>query len=97
MAPALIAMDFGLMGPNYSISTACATSNYCIDAAYQHLVAGRADMIVCGGTEAAVNRVGLAGFIANRALSERNDALKKPLVLGTEIGMVLSLVREPEF
>ncbi|CAG9046044.1 beta-ketoacyl-ACP synthase II [Chlamydia abortus] len=74
MAPALIAMDFGLMGPNYSISTACATSNYCIDAAYQHLVSGRADIIVCGGTEAAVNRVGLAGFIANRALSERNDA-----------------------
>ncbi|ACZ32804.1 3-oxoacyl-(acyl-carrier-protein) synthase 2 [Chlamydia pneumoniae LPCoLN] len=74
MAPALIAMDFGLMGPNYSISTACATGNYCIDAAYQHLVSGRADMIICGGTEAAVNRIGLEGFIANRALSERNDA-----------------------
>ncbi|SPN74026.1 3-oxoacyl-[acyl-carrier-protein] synthase 2,3-oxoacyl-(acyl carrier protein) synthase II,Enoyl reductase domain of yeast-type FAS1,beta-ketoacyl-acyl-carrier-protein synthase II,Beta-ketoacyl synthase, N-terminal domain [Chlamydia serpentis] len=74
MAPALIAMDFGLMGPNYSISTACATANYCIDAAYQHLVSGRADMIICGGTEAAVNRIGLEGFIANRALSERNDA-----------------------
>ncbi|WP_080142046.1 beta-ketoacyl-ACP synthase II [Chlamydia suis] len=74
MAPALIAMDYGLMGPNYSISTACATANYCIDAAYQHLVEGRADVIVCGGTEAAINRVGLAGFIANRALSERNDA-----------------------
>lgn len=73
MASALIAMDYGLMGPNYSISTACATANYCIDAAYQHLLSGRADMIICGGTEAAVNRVGLAGFIANRALSERND------------------------
>lgn len=77
MASALVAIDFGLMGPNYSISTACATANYCIDAAYQHLISGRADMIICGGTEAAVNRVGLAGFIANRALSERNDAPEK--------------------
>lgn len=77
MAPAIVAMDFGLMGPNYSISTACATANYCIDAAYQHLISGRADMIVCGGAEAAVNRVGLTGFIANRALSERNDDPQK--------------------
>ncbi len=77
MASALLAMDYGLMGPNYSISTACATANYCMEAAYQHLLSGRADMIVCGGTEAAVNRVGLAGFVANRALSERNDAPEK--------------------
>lgn len=77
MASALVAMDLGLMGPNYSISTACATANYCIDAAYQHLLSGRADMIICGGTEAAVNRVGLAGFLANRALSGRNDAPEK--------------------
>ncbi|ANH78714.1 beta-ketoacyl-ACP synthase II [Candidatus Chlamydia sanziniae] len=74
MAPALIAIDYGLMGPNYSISTACATSNFCIEAAYQHLISGRADVIICGGTEAAVNRIGLEGFIANRALSVRNDA-----------------------
>lgn len=77
MASALVAIDYGLMGPNYSISTACATANYCIDAAYHHLLSGRADMMICGGTEAAVNRVGLAGFIANRALSERNDAPEK--------------------
>ncbi|WP_213357441.1 beta-ketoacyl-ACP synthase II, partial [Chlamydiifrater phoenicopteri] len=73
MAGALVAMDYGLLGPNYSISTACATGNYCIDAAYQHIVSGRADMIICGGSEAAVNRLGLNGFVANKALSQRND------------------------
>ncbi|MEG0036704.1 MAG: beta-ketoacyl-ACP synthase II [Victivallaceae bacterium] len=73
MAGAMIAMDFDFMGPNYSISTACATSNYCIEAAYNYLANGYTDLMFCGGAEAAVNVVGLQGFIANKALSERND------------------------
>ncbi|XP_071706437.1 3-oxoacyl-[acyl-carrier-protein] synthase I, chloroplastic-like [Rutidosis leptorrhynchoides] len=69
----LLAMDLGFMGPNYSISTACATSNFCFFAAAEHIRTGKADLIVAGGTEAPINPALLAGFIACRALSTRND------------------------
>ena len=67
------AMDVGFMGPNYSISTACATSNYCFYAAANHIRRGEADIIIAGGTEAAIIPIGLGGFVACRALSQRND------------------------
>ncbi|KAL2475045.1 3-oxoacyl-[acyl-carrier-protein] synthase I [Abeliophyllum distichum] len=73
MASALLAIDLGLMGPNYSISTACATSNYCFYAAANHIRRGEADLMVAGGTEAAIIPIGLGGFVACRALSQRND------------------------
>jgi 3-oxoacyl-[acyl-carrier-protein] synthase II len=74
MGGALLAIDLGFMGPNYSISTACATANYSIVAAANHIRLGHADVMLCGGAEAAIYPVGLAGFVANKALSERNDA-----------------------
>jgi 3-oxoacyl-[acyl-carrier-protein] synthase II len=74
MASALLAIEKGLMGPNYSISTACATSNYCFYAAANHIRRGEADVMVAGGTEAAIIPVGLGGFVACRALSTRNDS-----------------------
>lgn len=73
MGSALLAIDTGLMGPNYSISTACATANYCFYAAANHIRRGEADIMVAGGTEAAVTATGVGGFIACRALSQRND------------------------
>lgn len=73
MAGGLIAMDLGFMGPNYSISTACATSNNSIIAAAQHIMNGDADLMITGGTEAAVIPMGLAGFCACKALSKRNE------------------------
>ncbi|PNT61168.1 hypothetical protein BRADI_5g11060v3 [Brachypodium distachyon] len=73
MGSALLATDVGFMGPNYSISTACATSNYCFYAAANHIRRGEADVIVAGGTEAAIIPIGLGGFVACRALSQRND------------------------
>ncbi len=73
MGGALLAIDIGFMGPNYSISTACATSNYCIHAAAEHIRKGDADLMLCGGAEAPINPIGLAGFVAIKALSERND------------------------
>lgn len=73
MAGALLAIDLGFMGPNYSISTACATANYCFEAAANHIMNGEADIMVCGGTEAPIAPVGVAGFVACKALSERND------------------------
>ena len=71
---AILAIDLGFMGPNYSISTACATSNYCIHAAAEHIRKGEADLMLCGGSEASITPIGLAGFVACKALSERNDA-----------------------
>ncbi|GJT21333.1 3-oxoacyl-[acyl-carrier-protein] synthase I, chloroplastic-like protein [Tanacetum coccineum] len=77
MGSALLAIDTGLMGPNYSISTACATANFCFNAAGNHIRRGEADIMVVGGTEAAINPTGVGGFIACRALSQRNDEPQK--------------------
>lgn len=74
MGGALLAMDLGFMGPNYSISTACATSNNSIYSAAEHIRKGEADLMICGGSEAPITPIGLAGFVACKALSERNDA-----------------------
>ncbi len=73
MAGALLAIDLGFKGPNYSISTACATSNYCIHAAAQQIRDGKADVMLCGGAEAPITTIGLAGFVAIKALSTRNE------------------------
>jgi 3-oxoacyl-[acyl-carrier-protein] synthase II len=77
MGGALLAIDLGFTGPNYSISTACATSNYCIAAAAEHIRRGDADLMLCGGAEAPLTPIGVAGFIACKALSERNDDPQK--------------------
>uniref|UniRef100_A0A6I9QYI7 3-oxoacyl-[acyl-carrier-protein] synthase I, chloroplastic n=1 Tax=Elaeis guineensis var. tenera TaxID=51953 RepID=A0A6I9QYI7_ELAGV len=73
MGSALLAMDIGFMGANYSISTACATSNYCFYAAANHIRRGEADVMIAGGTEAPIIPMGVGGFVACRALSQRND------------------------
>ena len=76
MAGGLLAIDLGFTGPNYSISTACATANYSIVSAAQHIQRGDADLMVCGGTEAPINPIGVAGFVVMKALSERNDSME---------------------
>ncbi|XP_058108746.1 3-oxoacyl-[acyl-carrier-protein] synthase II, chloroplastic-like [Magnolia sinica] len=73
MGSAMLAMDLGWMGPNYSISTACATSNFCILNAANHIIRGEADVMLCGGSDAAIIPIGLGGFVACRALSQRNN------------------------
>lgn len=73
MSGALVAIDYGFMGPNYSISTACATANYAFVAAANHIRNGEADVMLTGGTEAPIIPVGLGGFVACRALSTRCD------------------------
>uniref|UniRef100_A0A8F9R5F1 beta-ketoacyl-[acyl-carrier-protein] synthase I n=1 Tax=Delphinium elatum TaxID=46247 RepID=A0A8F9R5F1_9MAGN len=73
MGSAILAMDLGWMGPNYSISTACATSNFCILNAANHIIRGEADVMLCGGSDAAIIPIGLGGFVACRALSQRNS------------------------
>ncbi|XP_021750239.1 3-oxoacyl-[acyl-carrier-protein] synthase II, chloroplastic-like [Chenopodium quinoa] len=73
MGSAMLAMDLGWMGPNYSISTACATSNFCILSAANHIIRGEADLMLCGGSDAAIIPIGLGGFVACKALSQRNN------------------------
>ncbi|GJQ10287.1 hypothetical protein GpartN1_g2078.t1 [Galdieria partita] len=73
LGSAMIAIETGFMGPNYSVSTACATSNHAINNAAVHIQRGEADMILAGGSEAALTPIGITGFIACRALSKRND------------------------
>ncbi len=77
MAGALLAIDLGFQGPNYSISTACATSNYSIYAAAEHIRRGDADLMLTGGSEAPMSPIGLAGFVQAKTLSTRNDAPKQ--------------------
>ena len=73
MASGLVAMEYGFGGPNMSISTACATSNHSIGEAWRIMKFGDADVMLCGGSEAPVELIGLAGFANMRALSTRND------------------------
>ncbi|PIS03358.1 MAG: beta-ketoacyl-[acyl-carrier-protein] synthase II [Chlamydiae bacterium CG10_big_fil_rev_8_21_14_0_10_42_34] len=73
MGGALLAIDLGFKGPNFSISTACATSNFCIHAAAEQIQEGKADLMLCGGAEAPINPIGLAGFVAIGALSTKNE------------------------
>lgn len=73
MAGGMLAMDLDFMGPNYAVTTACATGTHCIISAANHIRAGQADLMICGGVEAGVSLVSLAGFNACKALSQRND------------------------
>lgn len=73
MGGALLGIDLGFMGPNYSIATACATGNYSIYSAAEHIQRGDADLMLCGASEAGINELGLSGFVAIKALSTRNE------------------------
>jgi 3-oxoacyl-[acyl-carrier-protein] synthase II len=72
-ASGTIAIYYGLKGPNFCISSACASANHGIGEAFCNILAGRSDIIVTGGTEAALTPMGLASFCAARSLSTRND------------------------
>jgi 3-oxoacyl-[acyl-carrier-protein] synthase II len=73
MGAAWVSMELGTRGPLSSQCTACAASNMAIGEGADAIRLGRADVMLCGGTEAPVTRVGIAGFSAMRALSRRND------------------------
>jgi 3-oxoacyl-[acyl-carrier-protein] synthase II len=68
-----IAIQYGLRGPNFCVSSACASSNHAIGEAFCNITSGRSDVMITGGTEAALTPVGLASFCAARSLSLRND------------------------
>ena len=77
IVPGQIAINHGFMGPNYSVTSACATSSHTIGIAMQHILMGDADVVVTGGTEASITPLAVAGFTNMKALSKRNDEPEK--------------------
>ncbi|MEE8397210.1 MAG: beta-ketoacyl-ACP synthase II [bacterium] len=73
MASANVAIQFKLLGPNFCVSTACATGNHSIGTALDTIRLGRADVMVAGGTESTMTPYAVDGYIQLRALSTRND------------------------
>lgn len=73
IAPGHISMKYGFRGPNFATVSACASSNNAMIDAFNYIRLGKADAIVCGGSEAVVTEAGIGGFNAMKALSERND------------------------
>ncbi len=69
-----VSIHFGLRGPNLAVATACASAANAIGDALRTIQHDEADVMITGGSEAAMTPMGLGGFIAARALSERNDA-----------------------
>jgi len=68
-----IAIRYGLKGPNFCVVSACASGSHAIGEAFCNIVSGRSDIVIAGGSEAALTPVGLASFCAARSLSTRND------------------------
>jgi 3-oxoacyl-[acyl-carrier-protein] synthase II len=73
MASGVIAIRYGFRGPNHCVVSACATGNHNIGDATTLIRYGDADLVLCGGAEAAICELGLGGFASMHALSTRND------------------------
>src|SRR5204862_6716326 len=94
-----LSIRYGLKGINYSVATACASANNAIGDAYKAIQNGDADVVVTGGTEAAITQMGLSGFQNMKALSTRTsdpqrasrpfDAERDGLVLSEGAGLLI--------
>ena len=73
IAPGHISIKYGFKGINYSVTSACATSNHAFGDAYKMIQSGLADVIIAGGTEAAITEMSIAGFSNMKALTKNND------------------------
>ena len=99
MGAGVVSMRLGLKGPNYATVSACATSAHALGDAMRLVQYGDADIVLAGGTEAAITPIGVAGFATMQAMSRRNDnpqAASRPFdkerdgfVLGDGAAMVM--------
>jgi 3-oxoacyl-[acyl-carrier-protein] synthase II len=76
IAAGVISMQYGLRGVNYCPVSACATSNTALIDAFNYIRWGKANMIISGGSEAAINQAAIGGFSSAQALSKRNDSIE---------------------
>jgi 3-oxoacyl-[acyl-carrier-protein] synthase II len=74
LASGYVSIRLGAKGPNSATATACTTSSHAIGDSFRLVQRGDADVMICGGSEACVTPMGIGGFAAMRALSQRNDA-----------------------
>lgn len=72
-----LSIEFGLRGPNYAVATACASATNAMGDAFKSIQYDDADLMITGGSEAAITPMGISGFANMRALSERNDQPQK--------------------
>jgi 3-oxoacyl-[acyl-carrier-protein] synthase II len=77
MAAGVISIRFNINGPNMSAVTACASANHSIGEAFRYIERGDADVMICGGAEAPIVELGVAGFSSMKAVSVRNDEPEK--------------------
>ena len=77
IAAGQISIKFGLKGPNYATTSACATSSHAIADAFILIQRGSSDLMLCGGSESAVEEMSIGGFNAMKALSTWNDRYKE--------------------
>jgi 3-oxoacyl-[acyl-carrier-protein] synthase II len=77
LAAGQISIRYGAAGVNYAPVSACATGNHAIGESVRHLQHGDVDVMISGGAEATITLLGIGGFIASRAVSERNDEPQK--------------------
>lgn len=73
MISGLISIEYGFQGPNLAVVTACSTANHSIGESMRKIEYGDADVMIVGGSEAAICELGIGGFNAARAISTRND------------------------
>ncbi|MBO4632009.1 MAG: beta-ketoacyl-ACP synthase II, partial [Lentisphaeria bacterium] len=73
MASGSVSMRYGAKGPNFTAVSACASATHSIGEAFSAVVRGDADLMITGGAEASVSRLGFAGFCSEKAMSQRND------------------------
>lgn len=73
IAAGMISIKYGLRGPNYATVSACASSGHAITDAFWAIRAGRADVMICGGSEAPITFTSIGGFTSMHAMSGRND------------------------
>ena len=99
LAAGQIAIHYGAQGPSLCVTTACATGNHSIGEAWRAIRADEADVVIAGGSEAAITDVGIAGFMVMKALSKRNadpltasrpfDRERDGFVMGEGAGIVV--------
>ena len=77
LASGHVSIRTGAKGPNSAVATACTTSTHAIGDSYRIIQRGDADVMICGGAEAAITPMGIGGFAAMRALSQHNDEPEK--------------------